>query len=74
MTVDVTINAVSACTAPAVLDAATSPATGTPVAAVINPLAAAYVAGDLIEFVYTYAAGAPTPIINTIADLEVVRA
>ena len=75
MTVDVTINAVSACTAPAVLDAATSPAPNTPVAAVINPLASAYVAGDVIEIYYTYVAGmAPTPIAFTIADLEVVRA
>jgi hypothetical protein len=75
MTVDVMINAVSACTTPALLDAVTSPAPGTPVAAVINPLAAAYVTGDLIEFVFTYVAGGgPTPIINTIADLEVVRA
>jgi hypothetical protein len=76
MTVDVTINAVSACTAPAVLDAATSPAPATPVAAVINPLASAYVAGDVIEIYYTYVAGMgpPTPIAFTIADLEVVRA
>lgn len=74
MTVDVNINGASACTAPAVLDPVTVPVAGTPVAAVINPVAAAYVAGDLIEIIYTYAAGsAPTPIVNTIADLEVVR-
>jgi hypothetical protein len=75
MAVDVTINTVSACTTRAILDAVSSPAPGTPVAAVINPLAAAYLAGDLIEIVYTYVAGGgPTPIINTISDLEIVRA
>lgn len=75
MTVDVTINAVSACLAPAVLDSVSSPAPGTPVAAVINPATASYSAGDLIEIVYTYVAGGvPTPIVNTIADLEIVRA
>lgn len=75
MVVDVMINAVSACTTPAVLNPTTSPAPKTPVLAVINPLASAYVAGDVIEIYYTYTAGgAATPIKDTIADLVIGHA
>lgn len=69
MTLDVEIAGVSCLTAPITIDDTT--VIDTPVAGVVNPLAVAFAAGDLIRVVRTYVAGVgPTPMQDTVATIE----
>jgi hypothetical protein len=70
LAIDITIEGASALTAPIVID--DSVAIDTPVAGVVDATSNAYVAGDLIEVVFTYVAGgSATPLADTVVGLAV---
>jgi hypothetical protein len=73
LSIDITIDGVSALTAPIVID--DSVTINTPVAGVVDAASNEYAAGELIEVSFTYTAGVgPTPMADTIVGLGVQSA